>query len=158
MPWISSNLWKTDFDFYSPKKFFSYATARDMAKLTSEMESTHQIVPGNGSLDGLERLALQNSGSEPFSFVFSENQDFWIFVLRLFCVMYSYTEVLYDARFHYKSPRCIFVNKSCINYMFVARLPSKISHCGLVFSFLEQLETGCFPQFLAGREHQCTPR
>jgi len=37
LPWISSCLWKTDFDFFS---FFSSATARDMTKLTSEKEST----------------------------------------------------------------------------------------------------------------------
>jgi len=40
------------------------------------MESTHQIAPGNGFLEDLERVALQNSESEPFSFVFFKNQDF----------------------------------------------------------------------------------
>ena len=47
-----------------------------MTKLTSEMESTHEIVLVSSFLDGLERVALQNSESEPFSFTFFENQDF----------------------------------------------------------------------------------
>jgi len=45
---------KTDSDIYSPKIFFSSAMACDMTKLTSEMESTHQIVLANGFLDASE--------------------------------------------------------------------------------------------------------
>jgi len=136
----------------------SSATARDMAKLTSEMESAHRVVLGNGFLDGLERVPLQNSESEPFSFAFFETRIFKFFILWFFCVMHSCTKVLYGALSHYKSPRGIFTNKSCIHIVYVARLASKISYCMSFFKFLAQLETNCFPQFLAGREHQCTPR